>query len=163
MVHRAQPDPHSMTRFLAFFILAAVALGFGWRYAPEDIRGKVAEFIGVVQKRGEKEAKRFIEDVVLPDDPRERRRVLAEELQKNIEEIKRRHDLGSGKALGDMADSARSQATLEELIIASEEVLKELDAANADESFGAKAADRIFDAVFPKEKEVLDCSACVNR
>lgn len=145
-----------MLRFLAFLIFAAVAAGFGWQYAPENIRDGAARFLGIAQDRGERQVKKFREDVVLPEDPRERRKILTEELRKNIEEIKRREGL-TASAPDVELDPARNKATLEELIVASEEALKELGAANTGESFGAKVTDKILDAIFSDSSPQAPC------
>lgn len=150
-----------MLKFLIYTFLVIIALIIGWRYLPDHIRDKTAAFIGLAARGNKQEVKRFVEDVVLPKDPREKRKVLLEELKKNITELKERNNLSLG-VKPDTNHNIKSaihlkQTSSDQLIGAAGGIIKELEDANGDESIGQKITERIIDAVLPSRKEAAEC------
>lgn len=146
-----------MIKFFIYTFLVITALVIGWRYLPDHIRNKASAFIGIAAKGDKQEVKRFVEDVALPKDPKEKRKTLLEELKKNVAELKRRNIVPQGikSSASDNTESATSlkKASADQLIGAAGGIIKELEDANNDESIGQKITERIIDAVLPSRQE----------
>ena len=140
-------------RFLTSTLLMIALAVAGWHYAPQNAKEGVLGIVGIAKRGNTAEVKHFIEDVVLPKDPAERRSALTSELEKNIAELKRRIVAGKDDiaAFGSSPapDAKICAASSQDLISASEEIVKELESANKDMSVGEKATQRILDAVLP--------------
>lgn len=129
----------------------------GWRYVPSGVRAGILGFVGIAAQGNRAEVKHFIQDIVLPKDPQERRAALAGELEKNIAELKRRigADQGGVTAPSDLGvtpdapGAAIRTASTQELLSAAASMIKELESANKDESLGGKVMGRILDTVLP--------------
>lgn len=140
----------------------------GWSFIPQQAKEKITAFVGIAASRDTGEIKNFIEDVVLPKDPRERREKLLLELEKNISEIKHRAAPVISKAgIRETAKEPegavtknRAAASLQQLVGASEKIIKELQESNDDKSLGQEAGGRILDIILPPRTEIPDCSIC---
>lgn len=150
-----------MFKFLIYTFLVIVVLIVGWRYLPEHIRNKTAAFIGLAARGNKQEVKRFVEDVVLPKDIKEKRKILLEELKKNITELKGRNivskEIKSQTNHNTESATSLKKASTDQLIGAAGGIIKELEDANNDESIGQKITERIIDAVLPSRKETAEC------
>lgn len=151
-----------------FFLLAVLLfiLTVGWYYLPINIRDKAAAFLGIALRRDSGEIKRFVADVTPPQEPEKRRKVLFEELKKNVTEIKRRSATGVKtpkekdesypNGSPDIPNSSKAYPTDEstqELITTSEQIIEELEKTISDQSLGRKLTSRILDVIFPSQEE----------
>lgn len=146
--------------FMKFFgtaLLMIVLAAVGWRYVPLGMRAGILAFVGIAAQGNRAEVKHFIQDIALPKDPQERRAVLAGELEKNIAELKRRAESGTGGVaisfdavtIPGASGTAIRTASAQELLNAAESMVKELESANKDEALGGKVMRRILDTVLP--------------
>ena len=135
-----------MRRLFIYTILLIFAGGISWTYLPRQARENFMAFIGVAARGNKEELREVLGDVILPKNPEERRGVLITELQKNIQEIKRRQ---AGAAAA--ADNRRSQMSWPDLLESSEKILEELEDVNYDKSIGAKVTDQVLESVFPRK------------
>lgn len=148
-----------MIRFFITTLLVISAVAAGWYYTPANVKAQILGFVGIAASR--REIKNFIEDVVLPADPEERREILVQELKKNVGELKRRAvqggaiEAGVAVAREDAASPALAKAKTEEVIGASEKLLDELRQANDDKSVGGTIIERIIDRVLPATQEIV--------
>ena len=127
-------------------------LGVGWHYTPRHTRERLLGFIGIVSRGNVGDVKTAIGDLILPEDPEERREILIGELKKNLREL--RAQAGEGEAAADASGvqaSAIAAASTGELIAASEDIIKELEAANGDKSVGGTIIERIIDRALPAQ------------
>lgn len=136
-----------MRKFILSTSLVLFLVAVGWYYTPPQIRDKISAFIGVAARRDTGEIKNFLADSVLPEDPKERREIIIQELKKNIAEIKRRSDPKSAK---EKSPASKVQSvTTEELIGASEKALDELEKSNEDNPTVQAITDRVLEIVVP--------------
>jgi hypothetical protein len=147
-----------MIRFLASTIVLIVGLGAGWYYTPVGVKERVLGFVGLAAPRYE--VKNFIDDVVLPPDPEERREVLVKELKKNVGELKRR-SIRSGtveeKALAAVeagASPAIAAASTASVAAAADKLLDELEKSSSDKSVGGQILERIIERMLPSQESV---------
>ncbi|MBI2640837.1 MAG: hypothetical protein HYW91_03055 [Candidatus Sungbacteria bacterium] len=137
-----------MKKFILSTMLVIFTIAAGWYYTPIQIREKLTAFIGVAATRNTGEIKNFLADSVLPEDPKERRGVLIQELKKNIAEIKRQSD---PKSANDKSPAAKAQTeTTQELIGATEKALEELEKSNEDKPASQTVTERIVEIILPK-------------
>ena len=157
----------SIMKFFTTTLLAIALVAVGWRYVPQNVREKLLGAIGIAARGDRTEIKHYIQDVVLPKDPQERRAALAGELEKNIAELKRRIEADENGALAPDADAPDSgepeagasdatirAASARELIGAAGDMVKELESTNKDAPLVRKAAERILNAVLPASASV---------
>ena len=144
-------------------MIAVVTLG--WRYAPQDVKEKLLGAVGIAARGNGAQVKHFIADVVLPQDPAQRRAVLAGELKKNIAELRRRIETDTKEeaaldAVGDSGSSATAAggsaekikirtASVRGLISASEGIVKEMENADQGASAGSRVMGRVLDVILP--------------
>lgn len=142
-----------MIRLFFWTVLVIAAVAAGWYYTPTNIKAQVLGFVGLAAPR--REVKNFIEDVVLPADPKERQEVLVQELKKNVGELKRRAgpagalEAGAPVAIQDTASPALAKADTKEVIGAAEKLLGELEKSSGGKSVGGVIIERIIDRVLP--------------
>lgn len=151
-----------------FFLVVVLLfiLTVGWYYLPINIRDKAAAFLGLALRRDSGEIKRFVADVALPQEPEKRRKVLLEELKKNVTEIKRRSatalktskekDESYPDNSPDIPSSGKTyptDASTKELITTSEQIIEELEKTISDQSLGRKLTSKILDTIFPSREE----------
>lgn len=134
-----------MRKFILSATLLVSAIAVGWYYAPQNIRDQLTAFIGIAARRDTGEIKNFLQDSVLPQDPKERRGVLIQELKKNIAELKKRSD-PSGTKEKIAAPNVKTEA----IIGASEKALDELDKSNEDKPVSQTITERIIEKILPK-------------
>lgn len=137
-----------MRRFIFSAVLMLLMVATGWYYAPQNIRDQLTAFIGIATRRDTGEIKNFLTDSVLPQDPKERREVIIQELKKNVAELKRRSDPKKEKAKA--ADPKVQTLTMEEIIKSSEAALDELEKSNEDKPVSQTITERIIEKILPK-------------
>lgn len=134
-----------MRKFILSTALLIFAVAVGWYYTPQNIRDQLTAFIGLAARRDTGEIKNFLADSVLPQDPKERRGVIIQELKKNVAELKRRSDPKSAKE-----KTATPKVTTEAIIGASEKALGELEKSNDDKPVSQTITERIIEKILPK-------------
>lgn len=146
-----------MFKFFIYTFLVIAALVIGWHYLPDYVRDRAVAFIGIAARGDKQEVKKFVEDVVLPKDPKEKRKVLLEELKKNITELKKRNivsqEIKSQTNYNTESVTPLKKASADQLIGAAGGIIKELEDANGDGTIGQKITERIIDAILPPRKE----------
>jgi len=148
-----------MLKFLIYISVLVFAITISWHYLPPHIREKAAAFVGIARKGDKQEVKRFIEEVILPPDPKKRREVLLKELKKNITEVKQRFSnktKDNAPAKTSSNESSFASASSGELIGSAEDLIKELEEANDDASIGEKITERIIDTILPPQS-TMEC------
>ena len=166
---------------MKFFVSTIFTIGLvaaGWHYAPQYVKTALLGAVGIAARGNGEEIKHFIADVALPKDPAERRAVLTSALEKNIEELKRRigntqppegglvliaaegtDAAGAPAPAAALPEAKIHAASSQELIAASEGMIKELVNANKDVSLGGKITERILDAVMSRSGSAAQCPA----
>lgn len=149
-----------MIRFFVGTLLVIAAVAAGWHYTPVNIKAQILGFVGLAAPR--REIKNFIEDVVLPADPEERREVLIQELKKNVGELKRRAvrsgaiEADAPAAGQDAGSPALAKASTEKVIGGAEKLIEELEKSSGDKSVGGQIIERIIDRVL-RVSEPVEC------
>lgn len=130
-----------------------------WHYSPLPLRDKAGAWIGSVLRRDTGEIKSLAREIVLPQDPRERRQVLINDLKSNLTEVKKRILAENKKPPVATASSTRvaKVVTTESLVNSSEKLLEELEKASGDQPISEKLADRVLDALLPVKSESNAC------
>ncbi len=140
----------------ALVSVAAVAglLWGGWYYLPDSARERLLGFVGMVARRDTEEVQRAIGGILLPEDPTERRAVLAGELKKSIRELRRRdvsavQGPDAAAAAGLLADEKTAAVSTADVLRAAEAAIKGLEDANEDASVGRTIVEKILERVLP--------------
>lgn len=162
-----------MKKIFIYTILIIGGVTIGWYYLPEGAREKASAFIGTIWRGDKKEIREFVGDQLLPQDPKDRRSVLLNTLDKKIAELKKRvaakAELISGKGpkrTGLDTNDGSAGAIIKE----AEDIIKKLGAANTDASIREKVTDKILEIALPKKEVRLTpeqiqeiCSAPQNK
>ncbi|QQG45727.1 MAG: hypothetical protein HYW89_02305 [Candidatus Sungiibacteriota bacterium] len=143
-------------KFFVTILAILVFIAIGWYSLPADFREKAMAFIGIAGRRDRQEIRQFVEDAILPEDPKERRAVLIGELKKNIEEIKTvtvsSKKINPPKNQGILSVAGQKTNTVpDELIKKSESIVKELENANFDIPIREKIIERVLEFVLPSK------------
>ena len=77
-----------MKKILFITIAAIAAGGFLWQYLPPALRSKATAFAGAALQGNTSEMKRIASTAVVSEDLSERRKMLLNELEKNLAVIK---------------------------------------------------------------------------
>ena len=120
---------------------------------PQETRENVMAFIGMAVSRDKQGLQKFLGDFILPEDPVKRREVLIGELQKSIQEIKKRQAKLSNDdpsvSSGEDPDQMGAETSVSDLLDYSAELLKELQDSNQDKPIGTTVTEKIIDATIP--------------
>lgn len=148
--------------FIIYPLIALFALALSWRYLPYSFQEQIGAFVGAGITRSTGTIKTASgEEIILPQEPKERRRVLIGELKKSVDEIKRQTEavepIRDETNLGEMnapeissPKTSPSGESKEEVIKIAEEIIKELEDANGDSStLKEKIVERIIEKIFP--------------
>lgn len=125
-------------------------IALGWYYVPQNIRDGLTAFIGLAARRDTGEIKTFLADTVLPEDPKERREVLIQELKKNISEIKKKATAESGNEKIISSHKGKVVTEIDGLIGASEKALEELEKSNEDKPVSQTVTERVIETILQK-------------
>ena len=118
------------------FIVTAVgilAVGVGWRYAPQDIRQKLLDAAGRRDQATDTIAAK-IKDAVKPDNPVARRAALAAAIKQKIEEIAQ--EANTATSTGQMTEEA-------------EHLVDQLTQEAGGQSISGKAIERVLERILP--------------
>ena len=148
--------------FIIYPLIALFALGLAWRYLPYSFQERIGAFVGAGITRNTGTIKIASgEEIILPQDPKERRRALIGELEKSVGELKQqtaadesaRNETDSTGASAPESIPAQSPAprnSKENLIRSAQEIIKELEKSNDDSSsLKEKIVERIIERFFP--------------
>lgn len=148
--------------FIIYPVIALLALGLAWRYLPYSFQEQIGAFAGAGITRSTGTIKTVSgEEIALPEEPKERRRVLVGELKKSVDELKKQ--TGAPEPVKDETDftagggaetlspqTPSSGESKKELIKIAEEIIKELEETNDGSStLKEKIVERIIEKIFP--------------
>ncbi len=158
-----------MLKILFYIFLLAVGFSVVWNYLPlnikdevtslgsyvsQDNKNSIKELPGAVLKKGV--------DLVMPENPRDRRTFLIERLTENIQDIDSQFsdsDSGSGVSgkLGASSSNSSKVLKTKEILVSSKELLKELERANTEQSITEKITAKTLEIITPSKVSPEAC------
>lgn len=121
-----------------------LAIGIGWRYAPQDARQKLLEALGVARRGYPRDIAQEIKDKIVPEDPAAHRAALAAALEQKITQIK---NIAAGKSSD--VSSGQANTTVEQAADEAGQLVQELENANKDPSISGQIVQRALDRILP--------------
>ncbi len=155
-----------MKRLIVYTILITGGLSFGWKYLPQDARDKTTAFVGNVLRGQSQVSDVVTQEEALPSDPEEKRAVLIDRLKNNLGELKntittpavKKSSALSDKQNQDEMPQVRDNAETLFLLTQSDQLLKRLEEANTDVTFGREIINRTLEVILPEKKQpTIEC------
>ncbi len=146
-----------MRRFFFATVFMILAVGVGWRYAPQDARQRLLAFIGVANRVRPSGIAQEIKDKIMPEDPVARRAALTAALRQKIAEIQEGAGVEKSADRGGAPAGAPVLAGTPDTHAASvgksaddaAQLVNQLEQANHDASVGGQVVQRVLNAILP--------------
>lgn len=157
-----------MLKAVFYIILLAIGFSVVWNYLPSNIKNEVTSLGSYISQDNKDSIKKLPGavlkkgvDLVMPENPRDKRTYLIEKLSENIQEIESQFPDSeiSGK-LGSSTSNSLKITKVKEIVLNSKELLKELERANTDQSVTEKITGKTLDIITPSKisPNVCECS-----
>jgi len=136
-----------MRRFFFATVFMILAVGVGWRYAPQDARQRLLQAVGVVGRVDPAGIAQGIKNKVMPEDPVARRAALTTELKEKITQMK---NIAAGENKGVSSGTANGAVTtIEQAADEAGQLVQQLQEVNKDPSISGQVIQRVLDKILP--------------